>query len=146
MLFINFVIILTLSAMSFEILDVIRRKVSLLTLLVQTFVVNIFFRECTGDENYKLSVWIYFPILGVLCLLWEFLYVLKIFARCYSHKPFRDRAIFGVFSALMSLCIFCTSSYYVEGGRPFSCVFDYNKIVATILFYSNIMLLLIFSA
>ena len=131
--------------MSCDILDVIRRKVPLLTLLIQIFIVNIFYIECIGSNDYKLGTLIYFPILCVFCLIWEIIYTLKIFARVYSHKTLRSRLIFGIFSAILCVCMFCTTSFYIESGKPFSCVFEYNHHVASILFYTNIALVLIFS-
>lgn len=132
--------------MAYEILDVIRRKVPLLTLLIQTFIVNIFYRECVNDPNYKLWVWIYFPFLCLFCVIWETIYGLRMLAKHYQHKSIRSRIILSIISAILSMSIFFTASYYVEAGRPFSCVSEYNKDIATVLFYTNIGLLLVFSA
>jgi hypothetical protein len=131
--------------MTYEFLDIIKRKIPLLTLLIQTMIVNIFFRECISDENQIIGFWVYFPILCLFCLVWELIYVLIIFSKDYSHKSLNKRVFFGTITAIISLCTFCTTSYYIEEGRPFSCIFEYNSVVATVLFYSNIVIIIILS-
>src|SRR5438093_1173293 len=113
--------------MSYNLLDIIKNKVPLFALFIQILIVNIFYKECVLDELHIIGFWIYFPILSLFCLLWEFVTTIKVFSVVYYYKTINSRLIFGSFSALISLSTFCCSSYYIETGKPFSCVFQYNE-------------------
>lgn len=130
--------------MSYDLFDVIRNKVPLLTFFIQMMIVNIFYRECASEEQ-KIGFWIYFPILCLACLLWELGYTIRFFSHTYSHKSLKSRICFGIFSSFISVCTFCTASYYVEAGKPFSCIYPYNKTVAPILFYVTISIVILLS-
>lgn len=131
--------------MAYEIFDVIRRKVPLMTLFVQMLIVNIFYRECVSDDGHMIGFWIYFPTLSLACFIWEMANCVRLFSQIYQHKTLKSRIIFGFISSLISTLTFCTASYYVEAGRPFSCIYPYNQVAAPIMFYLTITILVIIS-
>lgn len=131
--------------MTHGIFDVVRHKVPLLSLFVQMLIVNVFYRECVSDEGHMIGFWIYFPTLSLICFVWELTYAFRLFSQIYQDKTLRSRIGFALISTMTSTLIFCTTSYYVEAGRPFSCIYPYNQIAATTLFYVTISLLILLS-
>jgi hypothetical protein len=133
--------------MIFELLDVIRHKIPMLSLFFQVMIVNIFYTDCSklDDDTYTIGFWIYFPLICLICLILETFSTIKRFSQLYSHKRLKSRICVGVCSILISLSTFCSTSYFIETGRPFSCVFEYNHLIAIIAFCVNIVIIVTFS-
>lgn len=119
----------------------------MLSLFFQVMTVNIFYTDCSNSSNpsYAIGFWIYFPLLCLMCLILETLSTIKRFSQLYSHKRLKSRMLIGICSILISLATFCSTSYFIETGRPFSCVFEYNHYVALITFCIDIFILVVFS-
>ena len=119
----------------------------MLSLFFQILIVNIFYTDCSNsnDPVYTIGFWVYFPLLCLICLILETFSTIKRFSHLYSHKPLKSRICVGVCSIFITLVTFCSTSYFIETGRPFSCVFEYNHLLASIIFCVDIIVLVTFS-
>lgn len=124
----------------FAILDVMKRKIPVLILTIHTLIVNTFYKTCEVSDKAKTGFMIYYPLLCLACLVWEAVHAYRASVKLYSHKSTKNHLWFSVLAASTSLFAFVGYSYYVEGGRPFSCVFNYNDTVAIIVLAVSFLL------
>jgi hypothetical protein len=127
------------------IIDIIRRKVPVSMLFIHLVIGNTFYSECKNNTFNILNIWLYLSILGAMCFIWKTVYAIAYLLHAYSHKSKSSIICFGLCSALISLWIFVTTSYYVEGIRMTDCAFQYDQTVGPILFLTAFLLTILFS-
>ena len=54
-------------------LKIMERKIPFIPLAIQFAIVNNAYSQCTypGNDTYRIGFWIYFPLLCLLCFIWE---------------------------------------------------------------------------
>ena len=112
-----------------------REKIPILPLLLQFIIVRNVYQD-DSDENLKRTIfWVYYPILCFICLIYEYVYAYSYYTKHYNTHSFKQRLLFSILSSFISLWSFIATSYYIQDGKPFSILFDYNSLVANVIFY-----------
>ena len=86
-------------------------------------------------DSLRSVFWVYYPILCSLCFAWEFFHSFHTYKIRHTQYQAFTRNIYAVLSSFISVLTFIFVSYYINNGRPFSRIFDYNYMIATVLFY-----------
>lgn len=128
----------------YEFVNILRRKMPLLALLIHIIVVNIFYSRCEKTNSYEYLLWSYYTPLTVLALFWEFYHARQTYIRMYKYTSGFSVTLLAIVSTIVSVTTFVTTSYYIEQGKPFSCVLNYNRFYATIVFYSMFLVVFLF--
>lgn len=129
-----------------KLIDIIRDKIPILTILVQIIIVHNCFHICDNKQDIQATaILIYYPILLVACAIWETAYAVRIYIKTQPDKPKALWFFMSGVSGMISTLIFFTFTYYVDDGRPLSCIIVYNKLIAGIIFYVMIGITLLFS-
>jgi hypothetical protein len=133
-------------ALLIDFFPVVQRKIPLVMTSIHVIIVNIFYRNCNSDsDSDKTGFWIYYPLICCLCFLWELFFIMKYYNKICTYVASKSRIRMALVSSVVSLSMFICVSYYIEIGRPFSCLFQYNHAVAAIIFCIGIMFLVSFS-
>jgi len=120
-------------------LTILRDKIPLFILTVQISITNIAFNECPYSN---ISFFIYFPLLCIFCLIYQGFHS---YISYHKIQDLKKKWLLVICSSLISLISFFAVSYYVPGGKPFSCFFNYNNIISTIVFYLSFCFVYIYS-
>lgn len=119
------------------IINSMRRKIPVLPLLLQFIIVRNVYQD---DDDIKLKrtiFWCYYPLLCLICFIYELAYAYNIYTKYYDTHSFVNRLYFSMLSSFISLWAFVSTSYYVQDGKPFSLLFNYNSLVANVIFYMS---------
>jgi hypothetical protein len=120
-------------------LELLRSKIPLFILTVQMSITNLAFNTC---PNSIVPFLIYFPILSILCLIYEGLH-------CYvKYNKIKNKSkkwLIIVCSTIISYISFFSVSYYIPGGKPFSCYSGYNSVTSTLIFYLSFCIVYTYS-
>jgi len=131
--------------MARKLVDIIRDKIPILAILVQIIIVHNCFKICDKDDIQKMVILIYYPVLLVACAIWETAYAVRTYIKNHPEKPKPLWFFMGSVSGMISTLIFFAFTYYIEDGRPLSCLIVYDKLIADIILYVMIGIALLFS-
>jgi hypothetical protein len=109
---------------------IILQKIPHVLFIIQTLIANMVYGKCPNQESYKLGYYIYFPILLVLCGVW---YGFKSYRQLKTDYPKKPSSIIlftalAVFESVGSLIV---ASVALLGGKPYSCYYSYDPMIAT---------------
>jgi len=117
-----------------EILTTMIHKIPVFVLSIHLAIVSEVYDVCNNSSEQKTLFWVYYPFMCVLCFLWEFLYIYLHIGSKISYVGHKN-ICYSLTNAFISLFSYISTSYYMQDGKPFSCVFDYDKNIATVFFY-----------
>jgi len=127
----------------------IQTKLPLLTLFVHFMIVSIFYRNCditdTNIHNKRIGFAVYYTLLCVMCVMWEYYCALDFYEKNYSFFTHKSRIMMGILSTIISLMILICSSYYFDMRGPFNCLFEYNNFMSGFLFCYGFLMVIGFS-
>lgn len=116
-------------------IDLMRKKIPVFAWTIEVAVTTHVFEDCPPDLNLVSIFWGYYITTLLLCGIWESVYSWMNFPSHAFPQTKKNRIIYTIFHVLVSLIAFISTSYYIQEGLPFSCIFPYNKTIATIIFY-----------
>jgi len=70
----------------------------------------------------------------MIAAVWEAFHAWHHFHDAYPYKRKKERNIFVAISTFISLLAFVSSAYFMHDGKPFVCLFPYDRVVAIIVF------------
>lgn len=114
------------------------RKIPAIPLAIHFLIVEYAFDPC--PENASLIFWCYFPILCIITIAWEAISSYSHFLIAYPRKPRDEKIIYTIFSTCTSFIMFISMTYYLKNGRPMTCMIEYNKDLAVVLFSMSILI------
>lgn len=125
-------------------LKIMKEKVPIFVIGIQTLIANtIYSQTFLTDININIDklilinfFWIYFPILCIICGIWEFYNAIDIYKNKNLNIDFKHIIIYSILSTISSIITFIIFSFYINDGRPFIILFNYNYLYVSIIFYS----------
>ena len=114
------------------------KKIPNSCLSLQIIITKHVYTDASLDNDVMNAIfWIYYPSLCVFCILWEFF---------HAKKEYKDRKwskckknCLSILSSFISVWIFIATSYFIQDGKPFSILFDYESHIASIIFYMSFL-------
>ena len=140
-------------AQTLDVLTYMKQKVPIFVLTLQTLITNHVYDNCNNEKDLQIIFWIYYPFLCILCILIEFYTTwtrtkfLEIAIHNENHfiNNKKNKIVYCSVTTIISLLSFIITSYYINTGLPFRCIFNYDKTIATFLFYFTFGLIFILS-
>lgn len=126
-------------------LSILREKFPLFVLTIHTTITVHLFQPCTNTNEQKLYFWIYYPILCLFCFIWEIMHGWVNYTTKYPHGKNKDHIFYTILTGFIGVWSFIVTSYYVNLGLPFKCLFNYDTNLATIIFYSSTLIITLIS-
>ena len=114
------------------------KKIPNSCLSLQIIITKHVYTDASLDNDVMNAIfWIYYPSLCVFCILWEFF---------HAKNEYKDRKWskckkngLSILSSFISVWIFIATSYFIQDGKPFSILFDYESHIASIIFYMSFL-------
>lgn len=108
------------------------RKIPHVPLAVHFAIVHFVFPQCT--TNARSIFWGYYPILCTFVLIWEGISSYAHFRTVYRGKNRGEMILFAILNSFMSVFAFISLTFFLQDGRPMSCIFAYNRDIAFVVF------------
>ena len=111
--------------------DIVLKKVPHMLFVIQTLIANMVYGTCPQNDTYKIGFYVYFPILVVLCGVW---YGISSYQQLKKDYPNENKSVivFTIVSIVESMVSLMVASAAMLGGKPYSCYYGYNPVVATV--------------
>ncbi len=127
----------------FNIIKFMKNKIPSFLLFSHIIVMNYTFKDCDPDELNKILFIIYYIISSIACFVWEFIY-------CYFHINQKKKILckdisFIILTSLISLLSFLSTTFYLNINNVNNCFYNYNKIVASFIFFTSYIIIFIIS-
>jgi hypothetical protein len=114
------------------------RKIPAIPLGINFLIAEYAFDPC--PSNASLIFWCYYPILCLITIAWESLSSYSHFSAVYPRKPKSEKITYTIISACVSFILFISMTYFLKNGRPMTCMINYNKDVAVVLFAMGVLI------
>lgn len=114
----------------------LKANIPVVPLVLHTMIVKLAYGTCVNDSSQRIGFWFYYPFMMVLCAVLEGFHASRVFEDEHPTGPTGEHRRFVVGKSILSTILFFTSTYYA--GNPFTCLFTYNHVVATIMFYMSL--------
>lgn len=98
------------------------------------------YRQCPQGSTYEIGYITYFTILSILCFVYEGFDAYFEYKKLYPSKSSRDLYAYTIISAFVSTMLFVSLSFIVLDGKPYSCYYAYNHVIAIISFVLSVVI------
>jgi len=140
-------------AQTLDVLTYMKQKVPIFVLTLQTLITNHVYDDCNNEKDLQIIFWIYYPFLCILCILIEFYTTwtrtkfLEVAIHNENHfiNNKKYKIAYCSVTTIISLLSFIVTSYYINTGLPFRCIFNYDKTISAFIFYFTFGLIFILS-
>jgi hypothetical protein len=129
-------------------LNILRSKFPALLLTVYTVLTSsLYGNTCDGVDTYdnKVGFLIYYPILCLICFVWEGIYSWGQYIKSYPHGSNKEHILFSVVSSFLGTLSFFVITYITASGFPFKCFFSYEIPVAIIIWAISTLVVVVAS-
>ena len=130
-------------------LNILRSKFPAFILTVYTVLTTALYGKsgCEGVDTHdnKVEFLIYYPILCLICLIWEGVYSWSQYTKAYPHGTKKNHIMFSVISSVLGTLSFIGITYISASGFPFSCFFEYSASIAVLIWAISTLIVVVTS-